>query len=86
MDGEEAFTGAIEAEARLYALDAAVRMLVTIVMRDHPQILATITASIRENAASNIETAFHGDAATKARMRKATLEALQQILTPFQIG
>ena len=86
VDEEDAFTALIDAEARLYALEAAVRMLVTIVMRDQPQTLARITTSIRENAASNIDREFHGDAASKARMRKATLDALEQILTAFRIG
>ena len=47
-----------EAEARLYALETAVRMLVTIVMRDQPGALASIVASVRENASSRIDRDF----------------------------
>jgi hypothetical protein len=77
----------IGAEARLYALETAVRMLVTIVMKDQPQALASIAASIRENASSHIDKVFaNEDETLREQMRKATLDDLEQILTPFQIG
>jgi hypothetical protein len=66
----------VAAEARLYALETAVRMLVTIVMRDQPGALASIVASVRENASSRIDKEFADeDHAVKEQMRKAKLAA-----------
>ena len=79
-------TGLLEAEARLYALETAVRMLVTIVMKDQPRALASIAASVRENASSHIDRVVYEDEGLREQMRKATLDELEQILTPFQVG
>jgi enoyl-CoA hydratase/carnithine racemase len=77
----------VEAEARLYALETAVRVLVTVLMRDQPQALASIVASIRKNASSHIDQVFADeDKAVREQMRQATLDDLEQILTPFQMG
>ena len=45
-------TGSLDAEARLYALESAVRMLVTIVMKDQPGTLTSIAASIRASCSA----------------------------------